>query len=142
VVPEASWHPWAEQPGELVLLAGDQEAWLSLVALHNKAHLGGADHRGPRVDLRDLETLWRGELICLTGAPLIGVLSRTLERSADPTHPVEAVPLARWLAELFPDRLYLELSYHGNPGRRPRRGSSAAARQRDASPACHPGARR
>jgi DNA polymerase III alpha subunit len=59
--------------------------------------------------------LCRGELICLTGAPPIGALSRTLERSADPTHPVEAVPLARWLAELFPERLYLELSYHGNP---------------------------
>jgi hypothetical protein len=115
VVPESSWHPWAEQPGELVLLAADEEAWLSLVALHNKAHLGGADHRGPRVDLQDLETLCRGELICLTGAPLIGVLSRTFERSADPARPVEAVSLARWLAELFPDRLYLELAYHGNP---------------------------
>jgi DNA polymerase III alpha subunit len=31
VVAEASWHPWAEQPRELLLLAGDEEAWLSLV---------------------------------------------------------------------------------------------------------------
>jgi DNA polymerase III alpha subunit len=32
LVPEASWHPWAEHPSELLLLAGDEEAWLSLVA--------------------------------------------------------------------------------------------------------------
>ena len=30
VVPEASWHPWAENPCELLLFAGDEEAWLSL----------------------------------------------------------------------------------------------------------------
>ncbi|HEY1295705.1 MAG TPA: hypothetical protein VGJ60_21725 [Chloroflexota bacterium] len=35
VVPEASWHPWAEQPCELVLLAGDEESWLSLVVMWN-----------------------------------------------------------------------------------------------------------
>ena len=33
VVPEASWHPWAERPRELLLIAGDEEAWLSLVAI-------------------------------------------------------------------------------------------------------------
>jgi DNA polymerase-3 subunit alpha len=115
VVPEASWHPWAEQPSEVLLLAGDEEAWLSLVALHNRAHLSGADHRGPRVDLQDLEELCRGELICLTGAPLVGVLAPLIACSSDPTNPVEAVPLARHLAELFPDRLYLELAYHGQP---------------------------
>ena len=75
LVPEASWHPWAERPCELLLLAGDEEAWLSLVALHNRGHLSGADFRGPRLDLQDLEELCRGELICLTGPPLVGVLS-------------------------------------------------------------------
>jgi DNA polymerase-3 subunit alpha len=115
VAPEASWHPWAEQPGELLLLAGDEEAWLSLVALHNRTHLSGADHRGPRVDLQDLEELCCGELICLTGAPLVGVLAPLIAGSADPTNPVEAVPLARRLAELFPDRFYLEVAYHGHP---------------------------
>src|SRR5579859_2702857 len=30
VVPEAAWHPWAELPRELLLIAGDEEAWLSL----------------------------------------------------------------------------------------------------------------
>jgi DNA polymerase III alpha subunit len=35
VVPEASWHPWAERPRELLLLAGDEEAWLSLGVKRN-----------------------------------------------------------------------------------------------------------
>ena len=29
LVPEASWHPWAERPCEVLLLAGDEEAWLA-----------------------------------------------------------------------------------------------------------------
>src|SRR5215472_16318119 len=115
LVPEASWHPWAEQPSELLLFAGDEEAWLALVALHNRGHLGGADYRGPRLDLRDLEELCRGELICLTGPPRTGVLAATVERCADPTQPVEAFPFTRRLRELFPNRLYLEIAYHGRP---------------------------
>jgi len=114
-VPEASWHPWAEQPCELLLFAGDEEAWLSLIALHNRGHLFGADFRGPRVDLQDLEELCRGELICLSGPPLLGILAPAIERCADPSNPVEALPLARRLRELFPERFYLELSYHGHP---------------------------
>src|SRR5262252_1665075 len=115
LVPEASWHPWAEQPSELLLLAADEESWLALVALHNRGHLSGADFRGPRLDLQDLEELCRGELICLTGPPRAGELAPTLERCADPSNPVEALPLARRLRELFPGHLYLEISYHGHP---------------------------
>ena len=48
MVPEASWHPWAEKPCELLLYAGDEEAWLAQVALHNRGHLSGADLRGAR----------------------------------------------------------------------------------------------
>jgi hypothetical protein len=55
VVPEAAWHPWAEQPRDLLLFAGDEEAWLSLVALSNKAyHRGGA-----RVSLRGATDIGR-----------------------------------------------------------------------------------
>jgi DNA polymerase III alpha subunit len=102
LVPEAAWHPWAEQPRELLLIAGDDEAWLALVALSNLAHLSNADFRGPRVDWRDLEQHCRGELICLTGAPMVGVLSPLVEHAADPSNPTEAMPLTRRLAELFP----------------------------------------
>ncbi|MBV9546282.1 MAG: hypothetical protein JOY61_18080 [Chloroflexi bacterium] len=127
IVPEASWHRWAEQVCELIPIAGDEEAWLSLVALHNRGHLSGTDLRGPRLDLQDLEELCRGELLCLSGPPLVGVLSPSLERCADPTNPVEAFVHVRRLRELFPDRFYLELAYSaertglagGGPGRRP-----------------------
>ena len=86
-----------------------------LIALHNRGHLFGADFRGPRVDLQDLAELCRGELICLSGPPLVGVLAPAIERCADPCNPVEALPLARHLRDLFPDRFYLELAYHGHP---------------------------
>ena len=86
-----------------------------MVALSNLAHLSNADFRGPRVDWRDLEQHCRGELICLTGAPMVGVLSPLVENAADPSNPTEAVALTRRLAELFP-HLYIELAYH-HPGR-------------------------
>src|SRR6202163_2583267 len=85
-----------------------------MVALSNLAHLSNADFRGPRVDWRDLEQHCRGELICLTGAPMVGVLSPLVENAADPSNPTEAVPLTRRLAELFP-HLYIELAYHHQP---------------------------
>ena len=114
VVPEASWHPWAERPRELLLLAGDEEAWLSLVALSNRAHLANADFRGPRVDWRDLEEHSAGQLICLTGGPLLGLLTPLIEQAADPSNPIEAVALARRLNDLYP-HVYVELAYHGHP---------------------------
>jgi DNA polymerase-3 subunit alpha len=114
VVPEAAWHPWAEQPRELLLLAGDEEAWLSLVALSNRAYLANADFRGPRVDWRDLEEHSAGQLICLTGGPLAGVLTPLIEQAADPSNPLEAVALARRLNEMYA-HVYVELAYHGQP---------------------------
>src|SRR5579859_2913968 len=114
VVPEAAWHPWAEQPRELLLLAADEEAWLSLVALSNKAYLANADFRGPRLDWRDLEEHSAGELICLTGGPLVSVLTPLVEQAADPSNPVEAVALASRLSELY-SHVFVELAYHGQP---------------------------
>ncbi len=106
-------HSWAEQPREPLLIAGDHEAWLSLIALANRAHLSGADYRGPRVDWGDLEEHCRGELICLTGAPMVGVLSPS-KHATDPSNPIEAVALTRRLAELYP-HLYIELAHHHHP---------------------------
>src|ERR671931_2149956 len=91
VVPEASWHPWAERPRELLLLAGDEQAWLSLVALSNRAHLANADFRGPRVDRHDLEEHSAGQLICLTGGPRVGVLTPLIEQAADLSNPDRVV---------------------------------------------------
>src|ERR1051326_2933253 len=114
VVPEAAWHPGAEQPRELLLLAGDEEAWLSLVALSNKAYLANGDFRGPRLDWRDLEEHSAGELICLTGGPLVSVLTPLIEQAADPSNPVEEVALASRLNELY-SHVFVELAYHGQP---------------------------
>jgi hypothetical protein len=54
----------------------------------------------------------------LSGPPLGGVLAPAIERCADPANPIEALPLARRLRDLFPDRFYLELAYHGILARR------------------------
>src|ERR687885_1339910 len=43
VVPERSFRAWGERPGELILLALDEEGWTSLVGLTNRGFLAGAD---------------------------------------------------------------------------------------------------
>jgi hypothetical protein len=62
--------------------------------------LSGADHRGPRVDLHDLEELCPGEPISPTSALLAVILVSPIRRNADPIDPIEAVRLARHLAAL------------------------------------------
>jgi DNA polymerase-3 subunit alpha len=114
VVPERAYQTWAERPGELILLAMDESGWLSLVGLANRGFLAGADRGRPRVDLRDLETYHEG-LIALTGMPGGGgLLSAAIESSANPAEPIEAFGLVRRLMELYPNRLYFELAFHGN----------------------------
>ena len=119
VAPERRVRAWGEKPSELVLLVVDEEGWANVVALCNLGWLSGYD-RGPRIDLRDLSCHSEG-LVCLTGAPGVGLLPRALEQVPDPTLPAEALPLARQLAAMFPERLYLELAYHGQPQRCVRR---------------------
>jgi DNA polymerase-3 subunit alpha len=114
VVPARAFRPWDERPGELVLLAADEEGWLNLVALTNLGHLAGWSASGPRVDWQDLAG-HAGGLICLSGPPGAGLLTPYLERPGDADAPPEAVRAAAALAELFPGRLYLELVYHGQP---------------------------
>ncbi len=114
VVPERAYHAWGERAGELIVLAMDESGWLSLVGLANRGFLGGADRGRPRVDLRDLETYHEG-LIALTGMPGgDGLLSGAIENSTDPAEPIEAYGLVRRLMELYPNRLYLELAFHGH----------------------------
>ena len=113
VAPERRVRAWGEKPSELVLLVVDEEGWANVVALCNLGWLSGYD-RGPRIDLRDLSRHSDG-LVCLSGAPGVGLLPRALEQVPDPTLPAEAIALARQLAAIFPDRLYLELAYHGQP---------------------------
>src|SRR5207249_3261767 len=54
-------------------------------------------------------------IIALTGMPAGGgILSAVIEHSANPAEPIEALGLTRRLMELYPNRLYLELAFHGN----------------------------
>src|SRR5919202_825860 len=54
------------------------------------------------------------ELICLTGRPIVGVLTPLIEQVANPSNPVEAEALASRLNELYP-HVHVELAYHGQP---------------------------
>jgi DNA polymerase-3 subunit alpha len=114
VVPERAYRAWGERPSELILLAMDESGWLSLVGLANRGFLAGADRGRPRVDWHDLETYNEG-LIALTGVPGgAGILSAAIEHAGSPAEPIEAFGLARRLMDLYPNRLYLELAFHGN----------------------------
>jgi DNA polymerase-3 subunit alpha len=115
VVPQRAYSMWGERVGELILLAIDESGWLSLVGLTNRGFLSGANRGRPRVDMHDLEDYAEG-VIALTGLPGGGgILSTAIEHSANPAEPIEAYGLVRRLMELYPGRLYLELSYHNNP---------------------------
>jgi len=85
------------------------------VGLNNRGFLAGADRGRPRVDWHDLEACADG-VIALTGLPGGGgILSAAIEHSANPAEPIEAFGLVRRLTELYPGRLYLELTYHNHP---------------------------
>jgi DNA polymerase-3 subunit alpha len=115
VVPERGFRPWSEQPRELVLLATDDVGWTNLVQLTNLGHLSGGDWRGPRVDWRDLAQHAEG-LLCIAGGPASsGLLGACVEQSDDPDEPVEALAMARRLADIYGGRLYISLVFHGSP---------------------------
>ena len=128
----ASYRTWGEHARELILLAIDEAGWLSLVGLNNRGFLNGADRGRPRVDWHDLETYSEG-VIALTGMPgANGILSSAIEHSANPAEPIEAYGLVHRLMELYPDRLYLELAFHGNPAEKlVNRGLVAIAQRMD-----------
>jgi len=92
----------------------------------------GADRGRPRVDFHDLESFSEG-VIALTGMPGGGgILSSAIEHSANPAEPIEAYGLVRRLMELYSDRLYLELAFHGNPAEKlVNRGLVAIAQRMD-----------
>ena len=71
------------------------------------------------------------ELICLTGRPIVGVLTPLIEQVANPSNPVEAVALASRLNELYP-HVHVELAYHGQPREKlVNRGLAALAQRLD-----------
>ncbi len=95
----------ARPPAPLVLLAQNEDGYKNLMKLSSCLYV---HKRGevPHVSLDELEALSDG-LICLTGGPdgPLGMLLQTGQRPA-------AEGLLDRLAQMFPDRLYVELQRH------------------------------
>jgi DNA polymerase III subunit alpha len=97
------------QPAPVVLLAQDEAGYLNLMKLNSCLYIdaGGAV---PQVSLDQLQT-YCGGLICLSGGP-DGPIGRLLQASQRP----KAEAMMRRLAEIFPNRLYVELQRHRGDG--------------------------
>ena len=97
------------QPAPVVLLAQDEAGYLNLMKLNSCLYIdaGGAV---PQVSLDQLQT-YCGGLICLSGGP-DGPIGRLLQASQRP----KAEAMMRRLAEIFPNRLYVELQRHRGEG--------------------------
>lgn len=93
----------------LALLAQDDEGYGNLCHLVSQAHLDRPLELDPHVTLAELEG-HTGGLIALTGAGE-GCLTRLLADGQNEA----AARLADRLQTLFPQRLYIELSRHGDP---------------------------
>lgn len=93
---------------QLVLLASSADGYRNLSKLVSRGWLEGFYYE-PRVDLEILAA-HAGDLVCLTGASTYGFLNRHLMVGADD----EARRQAGLLAEIFPDRLFVEIADHGD----------------------------
>ena len=103
---ESGGHQHARPPF-LALLAMDETGYRHLMRLSSKAYLEGARFGEPHVTLDDIAR-WHEGLICLTGGP-DGVIDTLLAAG----QPAQAEARLARLAEIFGDRLYVELQRHG-----------------------------
>ena len=94
----------APRPAPLVLLAQNRNGYESLMRLNTAIYMRDADW--PHVTLDELAANADG-LICLTGGPL-GPIGALLQQG----QAEKARGLAGQLAQIFPDRLYVELQRH------------------------------
>jgi DNA polymerase III subunit alpha len=101
--PEPGKRP--EAPAPIVLLAQSETGYLNLMKLNSCAYLD-AGGQLPQVSVDDL-TRYAAGLICLTGGP-DGPLGRLLRHG----QAAKADLLLDQLAQIYPDRLYVELQRH------------------------------
>jgi DNA polymerase III subunit alpha len=92
---------------QLVLLAQNEVGYRNLMRLISRSFLDGDPGALPQLTLAGLGGRVEG-LICLTGG-VAGGLARLLDEG----HPQHAEELLLALKGLFPDRLYIELTRHG-----------------------------
>ncbi len=97
-------------PDQLVLLVQSEEGYRNLLKLVSAAFLETEPSETPQITQDKLAAHSAG-LLALTGGPA-GPLGRHLREG----RPAEAKACLVWLREVFPDRLYVELSRHGVEG--------------------------
>ena len=95
----------AEPPAPVVLLAQSEQGWMNLMKLNSCAYLD-AQGQLPQVTVDELAEYSDG-LICLSGGP-DGPIGRLLRAG----QPAKAQALLARLAEIYPNRLYVELQRH------------------------------
>jgi DNA polymerase-3 subunit alpha len=99
--------PPARRDGMLALLAMNEAGYLNLLKIVSRAHMGTGDGEPPHAKISHIAARANG-LIALTGGP-DGPIDGAL---ADNQGPVAAARL-KTLADLFGDRLYVEIQRHG-----------------------------
>ncbi|MGF1454833.1 MAG: DNA polymerase III subunit alpha [Alphaproteobacteria bacterium] len=93
----------------IALLVKDEEGWLNLSALSSKSYLETSETEDPHVTL-DMLAAHQAGLIALTGGP-DGPVNRLIVAGRSK----EGAAVLDRLAEIFADRLYVELQRHGLP---------------------------
>jgi|CXWL01.1.fsa_nt_gi DNA polymerase-3 subunit alpha len=102
-------HASAQKPDHLVVYAQNETGWQNLLALVSKSYLQPAGETAPLLTMSDLQGYSEG-LIALIGG-VYGAVGKLLLAGRDAL----AEEKLLHLKELFPNRLYIELSRHGLP---------------------------
>ncbi|WEZ83773.1 DNA polymerase III subunit alpha [Rhizobium sp. 32-5/1] len=97
----------------IVLIAASEEGYTHLVNLVSRAYLDGEGNQSVRISMTWLREVGTAGLIALTGAS-----GGPIDMALKSGHMALAETRARALADLFGDRLYVELQRHGKYDRR------------------------
>ena len=102
-------HASTQKPDQLILYAQNEAGWQNLMALVSKSYLNPASEPAPLLSMTDLVGKTEG-LIALTGG-IYGSIGRSLLAGRDALAETQLLKLQ----DLFPNRLYMEISRHGLP---------------------------
>jgi len=97
------------EPDRIVLLVQNEAGYRNLLKLVSRSYLAGEAPTEPSITFSDLARASEG-LLCLAGGPR-GPIGRFLAEG----QAVAAETVLTELADLFPNRLYVELMRHGTP---------------------------
>ncbi len=98
-----------QKPDQLVVFAQNEAGWQNLLALASKAYLQPAGEPAPLLSMADIAAHSEG-LIALTGG-IYGAVGRSIIAGRDALAEEQLLRLS----EIFPNRLYIEISRHGLP---------------------------